>query len=102
MRVAQQGLGLDPAPDALYNAMRDRPPGALTIGVEAAAHRIIDLIEHPRRRLRVPRRVVWPFRLFGAILELVPGLTDVAVSAMIRRVEGEEIRGLSHDCRASG
>ena len=65
-------LGIDPAPDALYNAMRDRPPGALTTNVEDAALRIIDLLEHPRRRLRVPRRVVWPFRLFGAILETRP------------------------------
>ncbi len=95
-------LGIDPAPDALYNAMRDRPPGALTTNVEDAALRIIDLLEYPRRRLRVPRRVVWPFRLLGAILDLVPGLTDVAVSAMIRRVEREEIRGLPRDWRARG
>ncbi len=95
-------LGIDPAPDALYNAMRDRPPGALTTDVDAAALRIIDLLEHPRLRLRVPRRVVWPFRLFGAILETLPGLTDVAVAAMIRRVKREEIRGLPHEWRARG
>lgn len=83
-------LGVDLAPDAIYNAMRDRPPMAMTSGVDAAARRIASLIVHPRRRLRLPRRVVWPFRLFGAVFQAVPALTDLAVAAMIRRVRREE------------
>jgi len=83
-------LGVDPAPDSLYNAMRDRPPMAMTSSVDAAARRIAGLLVRPRRRLRFPRRVVWPFRLFGTILQAFPALTDLAVAAMIRRVRREE------------
>lgn len=83
-------LGIDPPPDSLYNAMRDRPPRFMTTDVNAAARRIAGLLERPRRRLRLPRRVVWPFHIFGAILQAVPAFTDPAVSAMIRRVRREE------------
>ena len=85
-------LGIDPAPDSLYNAMRDRPPRILTINVDHAARAIANLLERPRSRLRVPGHVVWPFRLFASVLERHPTLTDIAISAMIRRVEREESR----------
>jgi len=93
-------LGIDPAPDSLYNAMRDRPPRAMTTGVEDAARRIAGLLDRPRRRLRVPRRVVWPFRILGTILQAAPALTDVAVAAMIRRVRREEARAPRHPGRS--
>ena len=80
-------LGVDPAPDAVYNAMRDRPPALMTTPAEVAARRIVGLLDRPRRRLALPRRVVWPFRLAGAFFGLFPGLADAAISAMIRRVE---------------
>jgi hypothetical protein len=83
-------LGIDPAPDGFYNPMRDRPPRCMTIPVDLAARRIARLIDHPRRRLALPRRVVWPFRLVGGLLGLVPNLADVAISEMIRRTEREE------------
>ncbi len=83
-------LGIDPAPDGLYNPMRDRPPRCMTIPVDLAARRIARLIDRPRRRLAVPRRVVWPFRLVGGLLGLVPGLADLAIAGMIRRTEREE------------
>ncbi len=85
-------LGIDPAPDGFYNAMRDRPPRCMTIPVELAARRIVRLLDHPRRRLALPRRVVWPFHVVGCLLGLVPGLADAAVSGMIRRTEREESR----------
>jgi hypothetical protein len=85
-------LGIDPAPDGLYNAMRDRPPKCMTIPVDLAARRIARLLDHPRRRLALPRRVVWPFRVTGALLGLIPGPADVAISGMIRRTEREESR----------
>jgi hypothetical protein len=72
--------------------MRDRPPAPMTISVEGAARRIARLIDRPRRRLALPRRVVWPFRLVGGFFAVVPGLADAAVAAMIRRVEREEAR----------
>ncbi len=83
-------LGIDPAPDGFYNAMRDRPPRCMTTPVDLAARRVARLLDHPRRRLALPRRVVWPFRLVGGILGLVPGLADLAISGMIRRTEREE------------
>lgn len=83
-------LGVDPAPDAIYNAMRDRPPRAMTIPVDVAARRIARLLGRPRRRLAVPRRVVWPFRLVGIAFGAAPELADAAVAAMIRRVDREE------------
>jgi uncharacterized protein len=85
-------LGVDPAPDSVYNAMRDRPPALMTTPVEVAARRIARLLDHPRRRLALPRRVVRPFRLAGVVFGLFPGLADAAVAAMIRRVEREESR----------
>jgi short-subunit dehydrogenase len=88
-------LGIDPAPDGLYNAMRDRPPRCMTIPVGLAARRIVGLLDRPRRRLGVPRRVVWPFRLVGGLLGLVPDLADAAISGMIRRTEREESRSPS-------
>ena len=62
----------------------------MTIPVDLAARRIARLIDRPRRRLALPRRVVWPFRLVGGLLGLVPDLADVAISGMIRRTEREE------------
>ena len=75
--------------------MRDRPPAALTVTAEAAARRVARLIERPRRTIAVPRRVVWPFGIAGAFFRVVPGLADLAVSAMIRRVDRERDRPTS-------
>jgi short-subunit dehydrogenase len=93
-------LGINPAPDGLYNAMRDRPPDLISMTADRAASRIVRLIEHPRRRLSLPRRVVWPFRLFAGCLVAFPELTDAAVAAMISRVEREEARFSCVDERA--
>jgi len=83
-------LGIDPPPDRLYNAMRDRPPAAMEASPAEAARRIARLVDRPRRRISPLRRVVWPVRVVGAILGLIPPLGDLAVGAMIRRVEREE------------
>lgn len=88
-----RALGIGPPPDAVYNALRDRPPALLTIDVELAAKRIVRLLDRPRRRLALPRRVVWPFRLVGALFQLAPALGDLAISAMIKRVESERSYG---------
>ena len=88
-------LGIDPAPDGLYNPMRDRPPMCMTIPVGLAARQIGRLLDHPQRRLALPRRVVWPFRLAGGFLGLVPVLADAAISMSIRRNEREEVRSPS-------
>jgi short-subunit dehydrogenase len=79
-------------PGTVYNAMRDRPPAILSAPVEDAARRIARLIDRPRPRLALRRRVVWPVRLMGAFFRLVPGLADLGISAMIRRIDREEAR----------
>lgn len=84
-----RALGIAPPPDALYNALRDRPPTLMTIPADVAARRIVGLLDRPRRRLSLPRRVVWPLRLVGLLFQLIPSLGDLAISAMIRRVELE-------------
>ena len=33
--------------------------------VETVARRVVRLLDHPRRRLSVPKRLVWPFRFLG-------------------------------------
>jgi uncharacterized protein len=83
-------LGVAPPPDRLYNAMRDRPPWIMTARADDAARRIVRLIDRPRRRLAFLRRMVWPWNLAGGFFRLVPGLGDLAISAMIRRIEREQ------------
>lgn len=81
----------DHAPSGtVYNAMRDRPPALLTAPVGEAARRIARLLDRPRARVAIRRRVVWPFRCFGAFFRIAPGLADLAISAMIRRVDREQ------------
>jgi short-subunit dehydrogenase len=88
----EHALGIAPPPDGLYNALRDRPPEFMTLSAEFAARRIARLLKHPRRRLSLPRRVVWPLRLSGAVFRLAPGIGDLAISAMLRRVDRERGR----------
>jgi hypothetical protein len=47
--------------------------------------------------LSFPRRFVWPWRLFGGLLRLFPGLTDLSMVEMVRRIEREEAEGKSAD-----
>lgn len=65
------------------------PPAWTSASVEDVAGRIVKLIEHPRRRLSVLRRVVWPFRGIGLIVQAIPWLGDVVVGRMVRRMEPE-------------
>ena len=55
--------------------------------VEEVAARIVRLIDRPRRRISVLRRVVWPFRLIGGLFQLCPPLGDLALSTMTQYVE---------------
>jgi short-subunit dehydrogenase len=49
------------------------------------ARRIARLVDHPRRRLSVPKRFVWPFRVLGFLARLCPPLGDRLVIAMQRQ-----------------
>jgi short-subunit dehydrogenase len=57
----------------------------MTAEVDDVAQRIARLIDHPRRRLSVRRRIVWPFRALGALARLCPPLGDWVVVTLSRR-----------------
>jgi len=48
----------------------------MTVKVEEVARRTVRLLDRPRRRLSVPKRFVWSFRLLGAVVRLCPPLGD--------------------------
>lgn len=51
----------------------------MTAQVDDVARRVVHLFDHPRRRLSVLRRMVWPFRLLGAVIRICPPLGDRVV-----------------------
>jgi short-subunit dehydrogenase len=71
------GEGVDP----IVGNMRDW----MTAEVDDAARRIARLLDHPRRRLSMLRRLVWPFRALGALARLCPPLGDRVVVRLTRR-----------------
>jgi hypothetical protein len=69
-------------PGGEYNPLLDAPAPWMSAPVDEVARRIVRLIERPRRRLSVLRRVVWPFRLLGGMFQLCPPFGDWALSMM--------------------
>lgn len=65
-----------------YNPLLDAPLPWMTADVRDVARRIARLIDHPRRRLSVRRRVVWPFRTIGVLFRAWPWLGDLALGYM--------------------
>jgi len=65
----------------------DPPPAWTSAKVGDVANRIVRLIEHPRRRISVLRRVVWPFRAIGLVVWTLPILGDLAIGRMMARME---------------
>ncbi len=53
--------------------------------VEEVARRVAQLLDRPRRRISVLRRIVWPLRLVGAVARVCPPLGDRVVVAMQRQ-----------------
>jgi short-subunit dehydrogenase len=49
------------------------------------SRRVVRLLDHPRRRLSVPKRFVWPFRALGFLVRLCPPLGDRLVISMQRQ-----------------
>ncbi|OJW27899.1 MAG: hypothetical protein BGO49_05760 [Planctomycetales bacterium 71-10] len=62
----------------------ETPSGWMTADVGDVARRIVGLIERPRRRLSVLRRLVWPFRAVGALARAFPALGDWFVTRAFR------------------
>jgi short-subunit dehydrogenase len=67
-----------------------RPPAFISARADDVARRIARLVDRPRRRVSVLRRVVWPLRLAGALFRAWPALGDVALSARPKAGEGRE------------
>jgi len=63
----------------------------MTADVEEVARRVANLLDRPRRRLSVLRRLVWPFRALGVVARLCPPLGDKVV-----RVFQQESRDSGH------
>jgi short-subunit dehydrogenase len=57
----------------------------MTADVTVVARRVARLLDHPRRRISVLRRLVWPFRALGALARLCPPLGDRVVIRLSRR-----------------
>jgi len=58
----------------------ETPSAWMTADVEDVARRVADLLDRPRRRLSVRRRLVWPFRVVGALAWLFPAVGDWVVT----------------------
>jgi short-subunit dehydrogenase len=65
------------------------PPSFVTAKVEDVARRIANLIDRPKRRLSVLRRLVWPLRALGAFFRAAPVVADLALVDAIRRLQRE-------------
>jgi uncharacterized protein len=57
----------------------------MSASVEEVARRVARLVDHPRRRLSIPKRFVWTFRALGFVVRLCPPLGDRLVIAMQRQ-----------------
>jgi short-subunit dehydrogenase len=56
-----------------------RPPAFINGRADDAARRIARLIDHPRRRISMLRRVVWPLRIAGGLIRLFPAIGDMLI-----------------------
>ncbi len=56
-----------------------RPPNFVNGRADDAARRIARLLDHPRRRISMLRRIVWPLRVAGALSRLAPWLGDAVL-----------------------
>jgi hypothetical protein len=74
-------------PGGNYNPLLDAPYPWMSAQVDDVARRIVRLIEFPKRRLSVRRRVVWPFRMLGVLFRAWPALGDLALSTLTRHFD---------------
>lgn len=70
-----------------YNPLLDAPAPWMSAHVDDVARRIVRLIEHPQRRLSVPRRFVWPWRMLGGLFRVWPWLGDLGLSTMTKHFD---------------
>jgi short-subunit dehydrogenase len=70
-------------------------PGWMSAEVGDVARRVVGLIERPKRRLLVLRRLVWPFRAMGSLARAFPALGDwlVVRAFHVDRASGPSDKG---------
>lgn len=66
------------------------PPPMFSGSAEEAARRIARLLDHPRRKIVMLRRIVWPWRILGAFVDGVPIIGDRAVSGVLAWAERKQ------------
>jgi short-subunit dehydrogenase len=59
------------------------PSAWMMATAEEVAHRVVRLIDKPKRRVSVRRRIVWPLRMIGSLFRLWPSLGDLAVTRVL-------------------
>jgi uncharacterized protein len=69
------------------NPILDNAAPWMSASAHEVARRVVRLLDHPRRRLSVPKRFVWPFRMLGFLVRICPPLGDRLVVAMQRQVD---------------
>jgi uncharacterized protein len=74
-------------PGGRYNPLLDAPLPWMAARADDVARRMVRLIEHPKRRLQVLRRVVWPFRILGGLFRVCPPLGDLLLSTLTQHLE---------------
>jgi uncharacterized protein len=57
----------------------------MTADVDEVARRVVSLLDHPRRRLSVLRRLVWILRALGALAAICPPLGDRLVQVFQKK-----------------
>lgn len=77
------------SPSATADALTRRPPAFLVATADDAAKRIADLLVKPKRRLSVLKRAVWPYRILGGLFQILPGVADLILGRVMKRVDRE-------------
>lgn len=70
----------------------ETPAAWMTADVEDVARRVATLLDRPRRRLSVRRRLVWPFRLVGALAWMFPAVGDWMVTRVFQVDHSQEVQ----------
>jgi short-subunit dehydrogenase len=79
-------------PGERAHSIVESPAPWMTADVEDVACRIAGLVDRPRRRLSVRRRMVWTFRLLGTLFRVWPALGDLVVTR-VYHVDHSAARG---------
>lgn len=72
-------------PGESYDRVIDNVMPWMTADVRDIARKVAGLVDRPRRRLSMLKRVVWPFRVLGTLATLCPPLGDLVVVRLTRR-----------------